>query len=220
MKERPECWNVKTVDGRLYVISGKSRSGKTAWTVRAMKGSRRAFAWDPDAQWCELPGWRKVTKRTELLALCKAPGTVKVAYVAGGDIKAEFQFWAGCVLYSGRYVGPLDAVAEELARVTNQGKATGKWGELVCQGLKRGISIYAISQRWQDADKTAIENSSEIVCFASLPRGYAYMAGETGLTVDELKGLKVVKYPDGRTKECPFIRVADGEVIERGKLRF
>lgn len=95
---------MKTQDGRLYVIAGASRSGKTWWTSKAVKRARRVLAWDPEDQWAQLPGWTKVTTRAQLLAAAQRKGPQRMAYVAGGDLKGEFDFWCGCVMYAGRYV--------------------------------------------------------------------------------------------------------------------
>lgn len=103
---------MKTQDGRLYVIAGASRSGKTAWTRKRTAKARRVFAWDPEDQWAQLPGWRKVTTRAQLLAAAQAPGAQRVAYVAGGKLADEFDYFAGCAMYAGRYVEPLDVIAE------------------------------------------------------------------------------------------------------------
>ena len=133
---------MKTQDGRLYVIAGASRSGKTAW-VRKNAKARRMFAWDPEDQWAQLAGWKKVTTRKELLAAMQKKGPQKVAYVTGGKLAEEFDFFAGCAMYAGRYVEPLDVIAEELADVSTPSKAPNNWGILVRRGLKRGISIFA-----------------------------------------------------------------------------
>jgi len=154
-----------------------------------MRMSRRAAAWDPEAQWCDLPGWRKVTTRKELLAAMQTAGHMRIAYVAGGDLKAEFDFMCGCVMFAGRHIAPLDFVAEELADVTTPSKAPGNWGILVRRGLKRGINIYAISQRWSEADKTAIGNASLYIVFTTRPKDVKYVANSTGLDVEELKTL-------------------------------
>lgn len=181
---------MKTEDGRLYVIAGASRSGKTAWTRRQTARRRRVLAWDPEDQWSQLPGWRKVTRRADLLEAAQRPGPQRLAYVAGGDLKEEFNFWAGCAMYAGRYVGPLDVIAEELADVTTPSKAPGNWGILLRRGLKRGITIWAISQRWSEADKTAVGNASDFVVFRqSSGDDVAYMARKTGLEVEELRGM-------------------------------
>ena len=80
---------MKTDDGNLYIVAGASRCGKTTKVARAVKGARRIMAWDPEAQWCELRGWVKVTTKAQLLEYAQKPGPYKVAYVAGGDLKAD-----------------------------------------------------------------------------------------------------------------------------------
>lgn len=203
---------MKTNDGQLYVIAGASRSGKTAWTRKRIAKAKRIWAWDPEAQWCELPGWRKVSTRAELLACAQKPGAQKVAFVAGGQLKEDFDFWAGAVMYAGRYVEPLDAVAEELADVTTPSKAPGNWGILVRRGLKRGISLYCISQRWSEADKTAFGNASDFVIFRqSSGDDVTYLARKTRVEQGEINGLVPLQFV--------HMNALNGE-IQRGKLRF
>ena len=203
---------MKTNDGQLYVIAGASRSGKTAWTRKRIAKAKRIWAWDPEAQWCELPGWRKVSTRAELLACAQKPGAQKVAFVAGGQLKEDFDFWAGAVMYAGRYVEPLDAVAEELADVTTPSKAPGNWGILVRRGLKRGISLYCISQRWSEADKTAFGNASDFVIFRqSSGDDVTYLARKTRVEQGEINDLVPLQYV--------HMNALNGE-IQRGKLRF
>jgi len=192
---------MKTQDGRLIVIGGASRSGKTAWTRREVMKQPRILAWDPEDQWAQERGFKRVTTRKALLAAAHVGGPQKVAYVAGGDLKAEFDFWAGCVQYAGRYVGPLAAIAEELADVTSQSKAPGNWGILLRRGLKRGVTIYAISQRWAEADKTAMGNASEFVIFRQATGDDArYMARKTRVSEEQINALKpldFIRYDSG-----------------------
>lgn len=203
---------MKTQDGRLYVIAGASRSGKTAWTKKQTAKARRVFAWDPEAQWCELPGWRKVTTRAQLLAATQKAGPQRVAYVAGGTLQAEFDFWAGCVMYAGRYVEPLDAIAEELADVTTPSKAPGNWGILIRRGLKRGITIWCISQRWSEADKTAVGNASDFVIFRqSSGDDVRYLARKTRVAEIEINDLVPLQFV--------HMDALTGK-INRGKLKF
>lgn len=203
---------MKTQDGRLYVIGGASRSGKTAWTRRSTAKVRRAFAWDPEDQWAQLPGWTKVTTRAQLLAATKRPGAQRVAYVAGGNLAAEFDFWAACVMYAGRYVEPLDAIAEELADVTTPSKAPGAWGILLRRGLKRGITLWCISQRWSEADKTAVGNATDFVLFRqSSGDDVLYLARKTRIAADRINGLAPLEFV--------HMDALTGEV-KAGKLRF
>jgi hypothetical protein len=203
---------VKTQDGRLFVIAGASRSGKTAWTVRQVKGARRVWAWDPEAQWCELPGWRKVTTRAQLLAAAQAGGPQRIAFVAGGSLAAAFDYWAACVMYAGRYIEPLEAIAEELADVTTPAKAPGAWGILIRRGLKRGITLRCISQRWSEADKTAVGNATDFVIFRqSSGDDVRYLARKTRVEESEINGLAPLQ----------FVHMdALTGAIQRGKLTF
>lgn len=186
---------MKTEDGRLYVIAGASRSGKTAWTRKQLAKARRVMVWDPEAQWCELPGYTKVTTRARLLELAQQPGPLRLAYVAGGKLQEEFDYFTGCAYYAGRYLGGLEVVAEELADVTTPSKAPGNWGILLRRGLKRGITIRAISQRWSEADKTAVGNASDFVIFRqSSGDDVAYLARKTRIDADRLGGLKPLEW--------------------------
>lgn len=203
---------MKTQDGRLYVIAGASRSGKTAWTRKQTARARRVLAWDPEAQWCEMPGWTKATTRAALLAAAQAPGPQRVAYVAGGSLGAEFDFFAGCAMYAGRYVGPVDVIAEELADVTTPAKAPGNWGILLRRGLKRGITIWAISQRWSEADKTAVGNASDFVVFRqSSGDDVRYLSRKTRIEEQEISSLVPLQYV--------HLDALTG-AIQRGRLRF
>lgn len=203
---------MQTNDGRLYVIGGGSRTGKTAWTAEQVKKSRRVIAYDPDEQWCALPGWRRIESHAELIAACSEKGPAKLAFVPGGDLAKSFQFFCQCALRWGRDFGPCDIVAEELADVTSSSKAPGKWGLLLRRGLKRGISIYAISQRWAEADKTAMGNCSMFVCFMMASGDdITYMARKTRIPIPELEALKPLEYVtyDTGTK-----------IISRSRLKF
>lgn len=204
---------MQTNDGRLIVVAGSSRSGKTVWTVRAVKKSARLLVWDIEDQWSRLPGFRRITSRADLLKICTShAGPIRAAYVAGGDVRAEFDFFAGCAQYWRRYHGAADIVAEELADVTTPAKAPGNWGILLRRGLKRGGDIYCISQRWAEADKTAVGNASEFILFRmSSGDDIAYMSRKTRVPAEDLAGLKPLE----------FVRfdAATGEK-SKGKLRF
>lgn len=203
---------MKTEDGRLTVVSGATRSGKTAWVRKETRPAKRIAAWDPEDQWAELPGWKKVTTRAQLRDALTKPGPLKVAYVAGGDLADEFDFWAQMVMYAGRYVAPLDSIAEELADVTTPSKAPGHWGILLRRGLKRGINIFAISQRWNEADKTAVGNASRFILFRqSSGDDIKYLSRKTRVKEDELEGLQQLEYIE---------RCAITGAQSHGKLKF
>lgn len=201
---------LKTADGRLIVVSGASRCGKTTQVANQVKNENRVCAWDPEDQWSQLPGWRKVTTRQQLLEAMQARGHLRIAYVAGGDLKEEFNYWSGCVYYAGRYIAPLVIIGEELADVTTPSKAPGNWGIIIRRGLKRGITIYAISQRWAEADKTTIGNASEYLLFTSRGEDIDYIARKTRVPVAELEALQPFQFirfdPVTKAKETGKVR--------------
>lgn len=203
---------METVDGRLVVIAGASRTGKTAFTVQQVKDRKRIIAWDPEDQFSTMPGWKRITTRRELFRAIESPNAAKLAYVAGGNIAEEFDFWAASAFFWGRYYGGCVAIAEELADVTTPSKAPGNWGILLRRGLKRGITIFAISQRWSEADKTAFGNASEYVCFRlSSGMDVDYMAKRTRIKSEQIAALQNLQYVrmDAQTGE-----------ISAGKLNF
>lgn len=185
---------MKTVDGRLVIVSGASRCGKSTQVARELASARRVIAWDPEDQWSQIKGYRKITSRKALLEAIQTPGHMRIAYVPAGTLQEEFDFLCGCVMYAGRYIAPLVYVAEELADVTTSAKAPGNWGILVRRGLKRGITIYAISQRWAEADKTAMGNASEYIVFASRANDITYISRRTGIPDTEIAALVAFEF--------------------------
>ncbi|MDR0673512.1 MAG: hypothetical protein LBF93_07615 [Zoogloeaceae bacterium] len=200
------------MDGRLICVSGASRSGKTVYVMRAVEKAPRLMVWDVESQWSELPGFERVTSRAALVAAAQRKGDLRVAYVEQDDLSKGFDLWAGCVLYAGRFVAPVTAVAEELADVTSMARAPRNWGMLLRRGMKRGIDIWAISQRWQEADKTAMGNASGIVVFrATTMKDAEYVAERTGMTKEDVWALAPLEY----------LRVATySREVERGVLTF
>ncbi len=203
-----------TADGRIVVVGGASRSGKTAYVAGRVKTDRRILAWDPEQQWATLPGFRLVTDRRALLDAIQTPGHARIAFYdldpTGFDLCCAAAFWWGC------HRGPLTYIAEELADVSNPGKAPRDWGVLVRRGLKRGINIYAISQRWAEADKTVFGNASEFVAFSlASAADEKYMASKTRIPLDKLQALT----PTDKVKPFLHYDVASKAVTE-GALRF
>lgn len=215
---------MQTEDGKLVIISGKSRSGKTAYTVQAVKKEPRVIAWDPDDQWAKLPGWTRITSAYTLMAAIQSSKPARIAFVPSGDPGKLYDIFCGCVSHWGRYYGACCAILEEQADVTSPGKAPGNHGMLIRRGLKRGITLYCISQRWNEADKTAFGNASEFVMFSmSSVDDMRYLAKKTSVPLEDITALKA-DYWDAecrKLKRGPYIRhlVNQGR-IERGDIRF
>lgn len=188
---------LETVDGRLIIVSGASRSGKTVYTERQARKFDCVFVWDIEDQWSKIKQYKRINSRAALFEACtNGKRKQKIAYVSSGvNIKDDFDFFCECVYLYARFNGACAAVAEELADVTTTAKAPKGWGILLRRGLKRGATIYAISQRWAEADKTAIGNASEFVCFRmATGDDIAYMSRKTRIPQQRLEGLKQLEY--------------------------
>ncbi|MEQ1488853.1 MAG: hypothetical protein ABL920_10190 [Methylotenera sp.] len=187
--------SLKTNDGKLIVISGSSRCGKTAKTLQLAEKHKNVFVWDIEAQWCTQRGFKKITSLTELKKIAVTGRVGKYAFVSGGNLKAEFEQFCKCVYHFGCYFGGCAIIAEELADVTTTAKAPPSWGILCRRGLKRGITIYPISQRWAEADKTAIGNATDFYIFRQSTTSDAkYMEQKTGVDWIGISNLKPLQY--------------------------
>lgn len=194
---------VKTQDGRLIILAGASRSGKTAWAAKHYGKASRALAWDPEDQWAKLRGWTRHTAAHTFAAAALQPGPGRHAYVPGPlvPMPAAFDFVCQCMFTAVDRHGATVCIGEELADVTNPAKAPTHWGLLLRRGLKRGATILAISQRWAEADKTALGNASQFVIFRqSSADDVKYISRKTRVPaaeIDALKPLEFVTYDAG-----------------------
>ena len=185
---------MKTNDGRLFVISGASRSGKTWWTSKQIRRKKRVLVFDAEDQFSQLPGFTRITSSKALLDAVQSKASKKIAFVPSGDVQKAFNFWAGCAFYWVRYKGPASIVAEELADVSTPAKAPANWGMLIRRGLKRGATIYAISQRWAEADKTAVGNATDFIIFRSNGDDVDYLSRKTRVPTTRIDNLKPLQF--------------------------
>lgn len=165
-------------DGTLTVVTGASRSGKTAYTVQRVAGERRVLVWDSLGEWGDRFNCRRVKTLVELRALVKPGAPVaRLAYFRPG-MAADFD--AFCRLaWVWLRVARGALVVEELASVTTPGKAPAAWGDIVRAGLRYGPNIYALTQRPSESDKTCMGNATVIHAHAMARAGdRRYMAAE------------------------------------------
>lgn len=185
---------LETNDGTLNIFSGASRSGKTALCVRLVtQHHKQAFIWDTQGQWAGIRGYHKVTLQ-ELAKICLDGRKGRFCYVPKADLKTEFNTFCACVYHYAAHFGNCAVVAEELADVTTVNKAPSHWGILLRRSLKYGVHIYPISQRWAEADKTAIGNATNFYVFRAVGDDVSYIAKKTRLPVTELERLQKLEY--------------------------
>lgn len=168
-------------DGVMTASLGKSRSGKTSYVLAKIRGAKRLLVWDAEGQFGKLANCQTIRTAEELYQKVKRNNaSFRLAFVSA-NLRQDFKLFCEIAYYAG-VVAPLSVVAEELAAVSNAGKAPDEWGVLVRQGLKYGIDIYAIGQRIQEVDKTLIGNTSIVTQFMANERDIEKIIKDTGIT--------------------------------------
>lgn len=145
-------------EGRLYCVTGASRSGKSLWTAQRVARARRLLVWDLIGEWSTVYRCRRVSTLRELVACLER--NERVAFFHPHMLE---QFDAFCrVAWCWLRLAPGALVIEETASVTHPGKAPPAWGAIVRMGLRYGVDVYALTQRPAESDKTAFGNASVI----------------------------------------------------------
>lgn len=200
-------------DGKLFAVAGTSRFGKTGWVKQQTKDAARLLIWDirgeyigPDEYgW---PGCERVETIPELARRLRETKTGKARIAYFGAIE-DFNAWAEMAYMWGMY-WPAAIIGEEIADVTNPGKAPPGWGQLIRKGLYYGNYIYAVTQRPAESDKTVWGNASLIHCHACVGDNDAlYMASKLNCSADELMNMPRLHYIERET---------GGKELRRGKL--
>lgn len=200
-------------DGVLTAVAGTSRFGKTGWVKQQIADASRLLIWDirgeyigkDDFGW---PGCEKIESIPALARRLKETATGKARIAYWGDLK-DFDAWAKLAYLWGQY-WPAVIVGEEIADVTNPGKAPDGWGQLIRKGLYYGNHIYAITQRPAEADKTVWGNASLIHAHGLvLPTDVDYMSRVLGVPGERLRDLEPLDYLE---------REKGSKVVTQGRL--
>ncbi len=200
-------------DGELIVVSGASRSGKTAWTNQATARDRRVLVWDSVGEFGDRFRCRRLANFYELREACRPGAPIeRAAFFQAADMGPRafeiFCRFAWVWLRTAR--GTL--IVEELAGVTSPGKAPAAWGQIARAGLRYGPRIFAITQRPAESDKTAIGNATLIHCHQLMRADdERYMARELRCDPRDLERLAPLEWIE-RDRATATNR--------RGKVRF
>ena len=156
-------------DGELTVAAGKSQSGKTHLTAKAVATEPRLLVWDAKGEFVKKFRCRHVADVYDLHAIATGArdGRFACPWLVTPENFDRFcrlaWVWIRACAADGRTVA---LVAEELADVTSPGKAPPAWGEILRKSLELGPHLYALTQRPAESDKTAIGNATIMRCHA------------------------------------------------------
>lgn len=192
---------IRRNDGFMVYAIGRSRSGKTQWIKQQIKKDKRIIVWDIQGEYSLQKGFVSVESIGALIAKLKVGGALKIAYQPN-SLK-EFEIFCRCA-YNWLRQDVCTIIIEELADVSSAGKAPDAWGIICRRGLKFGPSIYASTQRPQEADKTILGNTSMVHIHA--PNTQAdrdYIAKKIGVDEETIPSEKLYflqKYSEGAVK--------------------
>lgn len=177
--------------GKLKVVVGASRSGKSAYMQEALKEYKSVLVWDVKGEYAEVDF--NATRRAALVHYAKQAVPIKISFTAGQLSAFDFfckvaQSWAKLQCGLGNRCA---IVIEETSDVTSPAKAPENYGILLRRYLGYGVDIYAITQRPAESDKTSIGNASQIhICRLTLPDDRKTMARATGVPMEVIESLR------------------------------
>jgi hypothetical protein len=166
---------VRQLDGEAIFVVGSRGAGKTEWVMQRTHSEHRLLVWDSLQQWSKRglvqPVWSITQLRDVMLADMANPGRFRIGYAGPIAITLPRKLpqrpvkismfepfcrmaWAWLNKRKGSTL-----VVEELADVTQPGKAPDAWGEIVRKSRHAASSkIYALTQRPAESDKTIAGN--------------------------------------------------------------
>jgi hypothetical protein len=168
-------------DGEAIFVVGSRGAGKTEWVMQQTHKASRLLVWDSLQQWSKRglvePVWSISQLRDVVLADMSRPGRFRYGYAGPIAITLARKLplrpvrvpmfepfcriaWAWLRKRKGSTL-----VVEELADVTQPGKAPDAWGEIVRKSRHAAAStVYALTQRPAESDKTIAGNCDLLHC--------------------------------------------------------
>lgn len=175
----------KRKDGVMGLFIGITRSGKST-PIKAMikdpRKAKRVLVWDAKNEYGPSLGLTVLKTLPELLMTLKSTkNNGRFSYVPTGFDKKEFDSFCRLAHIWNRQKEAI-IVIEELAAVTNTGKASGYWGVLANQSLGLGATLFATVQRGQEVGKSVMNAATYLhVCQHNTDDDAKYVAKKLGV---------------------------------------
>lgn len=201
---------------RVIAVTGGTGHGKTAWLLEQLKGERQVLVWDMKGEYDRNPKHRftRIEDPNELVRVVSTRGDGRFNFVHP-DPREGFALWCEAVY---AWHG-CTCVAEELADVSNPGKAPAEWGRVVRRGRDRGLTVYGVSQRPTESDSTLFGNATEWhACYIRRTKDRKFVADELDVPAERIAELK--RRTTGTHLILPYLHVSEIEGVKAGELRF
>jgi hypothetical protein len=179
-------------EGKLYAVTGASRSGKTLWTAQQVARQRRVLVWDLLGEWSSRFRCERIGSLAELARRVQGP-PARLAFHCPQQL-THFPMFCR-IAWAWLRLAPGALIVEETSSVTQPGKAPPEWGDIIRMGLRYGTNIYALTQRPAESDKTVFGNASVLhVGRAVTPRDRATVAEYLDRPVAEVSALLPLQF--------------------------
>lgn len=179
--------------------SGAGKSHQIKEYIRTVVDRAAIFIFDPEEEYSKLKG---VQSFESLREFARAVFSARAANSGGafayvGEGAKEFDAFCS-VVWSVRGADyPLLVVVDELAGVTQAGKARGYWHRLTTRGRKYGIHICAGAQSPAEIDKTIMRQQNYIyIGYLERPADHEYIGSQTRITREQVEKLRPDPYFD------------------------
>lgn len=170
-------------DGSIALFLGATRSGKSVPLKAAVSQHKRAIGFDPKGELASQIGFENITHKHHFLEALMDTKDGDCSFCFTSTDRKDFDFYCDAAFNFNR-LKPCAVVTEELAILTNSGKAVGHWGRLTNQGLAFGMTLLATAQKGQDIDKTLLDAATFIhVTRHSTATNKAYIAAKLGIDI-------------------------------------
>jgi hypothetical protein len=190
--------NIKRAN--IVYVCGGSDTGKTSWVKRQLSGYARYMVWDCNDEYSGV----RITDIRTLIDIARGSKTepFRLRFVSP-DVTSEVfsQFCEVAFL-----IGNCAVVAEELADVTRPGKAPKGWGLCLRRGRHQRLSVYGITTRPAESDKTILGNATLIhVCKLRRLDDRRYIAKELDIPLEVINAIRPFEFVE-REGNKPYIR--------------
>lgn len=174
----------------VVLVVGARGSGKTPWLKQYARGFGRVLVWDPKHEYAKALGVAELRRPSDLVAHLDDP---HVCFCPEFVTQELFEFVCECAWRRGNTL----FLAEELADVSNAGKARGWWGRLIREGAHEGVQLAAATQRPTEIDSTIRGNATRLIVFSLFWKSdRQLMAAEIDVDQSLIDPLAVLEFID------------------------
>lgn len=178
-----------TLENRHHLLIGTSGSGKSHTAKAAIAKAGRVLVWDPDEDY-NLPRLYSLGAFARAVAACIQQGKPLRFALTVDATAGNFEQFCKIITRVMCASRPMVVVVEEVADVVNSGKASHYWGIVARRGRKYGLTLYAVTQRPAECDKTIYSQTPyKWVGVLENEQDRKRLAGLIGVTVADLAGL-------------------------------